>query len=311
MPGMAPARAIVVALVAGAALVSVAGPAVAADAPDHVVLSGAVVIPRGTEVGEVVVAHGSARIDGVAHGDVVVFDGPIVVRGQVSGDVIAVDGRVVLAAGAQINGDVSARGTVSVADGVRVGGRIRQHVAYGWRTPVDVAGRFASWLGVSVSSLALGLVLVLLAPRALDTVAGVARSSPWPSAGWGLAVAIGVPVLGVLAVASLVALPLGVATLLSLGLLAFVGYGVSAYAIGRAIRPAPRSRALALAIGWLILRAIAAIPVVSGITFGLAAAYGLGAAAVATWRARATAGRHRGGRRSEAQSLVALEEAGL
>jgi hypothetical protein len=229
----------------------------------------------------------------------------------VSGDVLALDGRVVVAAEAQINGDVSARGTVAVADGARVGGVVRQHVAYGWRTPVDLFGRFASWLAVSVSSLLLGLVLVLLAPRALDTVASVARSSPWPCAGWGVALAVGVPVLIVLAVASLVALPLGLVTLLSLGLFAFVGYDLAAYAVGRAIRPAPRNRALAFGIGWLILRALAAIPVVSGITFGLAGAYGLGAAAVATWRARAIAGRHRGGRRSETQSIVTFEEAGL
>lgn len=309
---MATARAIVVATVAGAALLFAAGPAAAAEDPaDQIVVSGPVVVPRGTEVGEVVVARGSARVDGVVLGDVVVFDGPIVVRGQVSGDVIAIDGRVVLASGAQVNGNVSARGTIAVGEDVRVGGRIRQHVAYGWRTPIDLAGRFGSWLAVSVSSLLLGLVLVLLAPRALDAVATAARSSPWLAAAWGLALAVGVPVLVVLALASVVALPLGLVTLLSLGLFAFVGYDASAYAIGRAIRPAPANRALAFAIGWLILRVVAAIPVVSGVSFALAAAYGLGAAAVAMWRARATAGRHRGGRRTETGSIATLEEAGL
>ena len=307
-------RAILVGALACAGIVATAGPAVATpDAPDQIVLSGAVVIPRGSDVGELVVLHGSARIDGVAHGDVIVVDGPIVVRGQVSGDVIAIDGRVVLAAGAQVNGDVSSRGTIALAEGVVVGGRMRQHVAYGWRTPIDVVGRFASWLAVSVSALVLGLLLVLLAPRAIDAVAGVARSAPWPSAGWAVAVAIGVPVIVLLALASLVALPFGLVTLLALALLAFVGYDLTAYAIGRGIRPEPRNRALAFGVGWVVLRAVAAIPLVSGVTFGLAAVYGLGAAVVATWRARAIAGRHRGARRAEVPLAAPPfgEEAGL
>lgn len=307
--------AIVGTAVAWAWLVASAGPAAAAgsgDPPDQIVVSGSVVIPRGADVGEVVVLHGSVRIDGVAHGDVIVFDGPVVVRGQVSGDVIAIDGRIVLASGAQVNGDVSSSGAISLADGVEVDGRVRQHVAYGWRRPIDVVGRFASWLAVSVSTLLLGLLLVLLVPRGIDAVAGIARSAPWHSAAWAFALAVGVPVIVLLALASLVALPLGLVTLLALAMVAFVGHDMSAYAIGRAIRPAPRNRALAFGIGWLALRAVAAIPIVSGITFALAAAFGLGAVAVATWRARAIAGRHRGGRRAEVPLSAPFgEEAGL
>ena len=121
------------------------------------------------------------------------------------------------------------------------------------------------------------------------------------------------PVVVLLALASIVALPLGLVALLGLGLLAFAGYAVCAYAIGRALHPSPGSRVVALGFGWLIVRAVAAIPVVSGVTFALAASYGLGAGAVATWRARATAGRHRGRRRPESPwtSAPLGEEAGL
>lgn len=311
---MATGRTTVIVALATVAFAFLTGPAFAvADPPDQVVLTGAVVVPRGAEAGEVVVLHGSARVDGVVRGDVVVVDGPVLVRGQVSGSVVAVDGRVVLGPSAQVNGDVTSRGTVVVGDAAVVRGHVRQHVAFAWRTPVDVVGRFASWLAVSVSTLLLGLLVVLLAPRALDAAAEVARSSPWPSAWWGLAIAVGVPLAVLLAMASLVALPLGLVTLLATAPLAFVGYGVSAYAVGRALRPSPMNRALALGAGWLVLRAVAVIPIVSGITFGLAAAYGLGAAGVAAWRARATAGRHRG-RRGPAVTVGAPpfgEEAGL
>ncbi len=279
---------------------------------DQIVLSGSVYVPRGREVGEVVVLRGSARIDGVALGDVVVVDGPVVVHGQVSGDVIAVDGRVVLGPGAQVGGDVNARGTVSLGAGSKVGGRVRQHVAYAWRGPVEVFGRFASWLAVSASTLLFGLLLVLLAPRGLDAAGEVGRSSPWSAIGWAAGILVGVPVAVLFALASIVALPLALVVALGAALLAFVGYAVSAYAVGRALWAAPGNRAVALLFGWLILRAVGAIPYVSGVTFGLAAAYGLGAVGLAAWRARATAGRHRGGRRTAVPLSPPIgEEAGL
>jgi hypothetical protein len=315
MRDVASPRAFAVLALAGAALVGLATPAAAlADPPDQIVLSGALLVPRGTDVGEVVVVHGSVRVDGVAEGDVVVLDGPVVVRGQVGGSVVAIDGPVTLGPDAQVNGDVSARDAIDAARGATVGGRLREHVAFAWRKPIDVVGRFASWLAVSVSTLLLGLLTVMLAPRAVDAVAGVARAAPWRAAGWALAIALGVPVVIVLAMASLVALPLGLVLLLGLALLVFVGYVLSAYAVGRAVHPSPGNRALALTIGWVILRAIAVIPVVSGITFGLAGVFGLGSAIVAIWRARAIAGRHRGRRKAEVASPAAAplgEEAGL
>ena len=305
---MAAASILVVTVATIASAVSVRG----SSTPDQIVLRGSVVVPRGADVGEIVVLRGSARIAGVAHGDVIVVDGPIVVTGQVSGDVLALDGRVALGRGAQIGGDVSARGAVGITEGAEIGGTVRQHVAFAWRTPIDAVGRLATWLAVSVSTLLLGLVLVLIAPRALDAVANVTRSAPWAAAAWGLGLALGVPVLIVIGVASLVALPLGLVVLLGCALVVFVGYAIAAYAVGRALWTPPRNRALAFVFGWAILRVIAAIPVVSGVTFALASLYALGSAVVATWRAREMRGRHRGGRRATAPIPTPVrEEAGL
>lgn len=278
--------------------------------PDQIVISGSVNVSRGQEVGEVVVLRGDARVDGVAHGDVVVLNGDVVIRGQVSGSVIAVDGSIVLGPNAQVRGDVIARGEVTVSGGAVVGGRMRQHAAFTWRTPVAVFGRFASWLAVTVSTLALGFLLVLLAPRGADAVFAAARTAPWACLGWGVALAIAIPVLSVLALASLVGLPLGLAVLLALALLGFVGYALSAYAIGRLIWQPPRNRALAFLFGWVIVRAVGTLPYVSGATWGIGAVFGLGAMTVATWRARSVGGRHREGRLARPSPPFG-EEAGL
>src|SRR5207247_11308339 len=93
-------------------LLALAAPASAADAgepQDQIVLSGTVDVPRGREVGEVVVLHGSVSVEGVVHGDVVVLDGRISVTGQVSGAVVAINGPVFVGPDAQIVGDVLVR----------------------------------------------------------------------------------------------------------------------------------------------------------------------------------------------------------
>jgi hypothetical protein len=277
---------------------------------DQIVLSGTVEVARGREVDEVVVLHGSARIDGVALGDVIVLDGGITVHGQVSGSVIAMDGSVRLGSSAHVGGDVTARGGVVVSEGAVVDGRIRQHAAFTWRAPVSLFGRFATWLAVTVSTLLLGLAVVFISPRGMEAVFDAARTAPWFAGAWGAGLTVGIPVLAVVAMASLVALPLGLAVALALVLAAFAGYGFAAYALGRLVWTNPERQVVAFLAGWGALRVIGLIPFVSGVTFLLVAGFGLGAAAVATWKARSGQGRHRG-RRAALPPGPFPEEAGL
>jgi uncharacterized SAM-binding protein YcdF (DUF218 family) len=87
---------------------------------------------------------------------------------------------------------------------------------------------------------------------------------------------------------------LGLAVLLSLLLLYFVGYAWSTWSLGRLLWKPPRSRALAFAFGWAIFTAVAAIPVLGGILWLAGAVFGLGAMSVAMWRSRGSGGKHRG-----------------
>jgi len=305
------ARLIPPALVAAAFVAAgAATPARPPEPRDQVVLSGTVEVPRGREVGEVVILTGSAVIDGVAFGDVVVLNGDIIVNGQVSGSVVAVDGSVSLGPNAQVAGDVTARGEIELTDGAKVDGRVRQHAAFTWRGPISAFGRFASWLAVTVSTLLLGLGLVLVLPRGVDAAFAAARGSPVVSLGWGAALAVGVPVLSIISIASLVGLPLGLAVLLAFVLVAFVGYALAAYVLGRLLWRRSERRVLAFVIGWAILRAVALIPFVSGLTWAAGAVFGVGAAAVATWRVRGAGGKHRGRKTVEWTEHVS-EEAGL
>jgi len=273
-----------------------AQPATDRPARPQVVLSGDLVVPRGVSVGEVVVVRGSVTVEGVVRGDVVVLDGTIRVLGQAAGAVVALDGPVFVGPEAQVRGDVFSSEGVSVRPGASVDGEIRENVRFTLRPFLSAIGRLIGWLAVSVSTLMLGLLLVFLAPRGADSIATASRSAPWASIGWGVFWLVALPVGSALLLVSLLGLPLAIALLLGLALFLFVGYAWTVWAVGRMVLGPPRNRALALLVGWAILRVVALVPLVDGVTWSLGAAFGLGAMTVSSWRARRTPGRHREGR---------------
>jgi hypothetical protein len=142
---------------------------------------------------------------------------------------------------------------------------------------------------VCVSTLIVGALLVWLAPAALYAAERAARERLGATVGWGVAIAIGVPLLAILALVTLVGIPFGVALLLAAIPVLVVAYATTAWIVGhRVLRNRSASPWAALLAGWGILRVLALIPV-AGALVGLAATVvGLGALAVALWRARRT-----------------------
>jgi hypothetical protein len=71
------------------------------------------------------------------------------------------------------------------------------------------------WLAVSSSTLIVGVLLVWLAPAALYAAERAVRERLGATVGWGVAIAIGAPLLAILALVTLVGIPFGVALLLA------------------------------------------------------------------------------------------------
>jgi hypothetical protein len=260
--------------------------------PEQVVLSGDVVVPKGHVVGEVVVFRGSAIVSGVVEGDVVVVSGPVTVAGQVSGDVVALDGDVKLLATAQVGGTVRAGRTVTAHKDAHVAGGVRQHVRFTLASTLDVLGVLLASAAMAVSILIAGLLILLLAPRGVDRVASAARTAPFASSGWGIALLVALPTVAIAATASIVGIPFGLALVLGLGLVWLLGLGATTYVIGRAVIRAPRSRVGALFVGWAIGSVVGLVPVLNLAWWVLGGMFGLGATTVAVWRTRGLA-RHR------------------
>src|SRR5919199_1504284 len=226
-------RSVIVALLA---LLVGAGSASAAS--DHVVITGGAVVPAGQTAGDFVVLDGTVRIAGRATGDVVSVSGPVRVSGRVDGDLIAVSDRAFLAPTARVGGDLRYGDERPVlARGATVGGKISDEnwvdAANGW----GWVSLFGWWLAVSVSTLIVGALLVLLAPAALYAAERAVRERLGATVAWGVGIAIGVPLLAVLALVTLVGIPFGIALLLAAIPVLLVAYAASASpAAGRAPR---------------------------------------------------------------------------
>ena len=68
-------------------------------------------------MGDLVVFHGSATVDGTVDGSLTAFDAPVTISGRVNGDVVVFNGRVELRSGANVTGDVVSQEAPVVASG--------------------------------------------------------------------------------------------------------------------------------------------------------------------------------------------------
>jgi hypothetical protein len=259
------------------------------QAPEaFVVLSGPADVPRDRQVGDLVVFHGSSTVAGTVNGSLTAFDAPVTISGRVTGDVVVFNGRVALARGANVAGDVVSQEDPVVAPGATIGGtteRVQTNAnwdGFGW------VGRLAWWLAVSVSTLLIGLALLWLIGRGSNRILDTARTRIGPSIGWGLLAFFGLPVVGIIALLTLVGIPLGLGLLAALGLIYTLGYSATAWIIGRRILRGGRPWILAFLLGWGILRVLALIPILSGLIWFVAVVFGLGALTVTIWRSRST-----------------------
>lgn len=276
------------------ALVALALPAtsLAAEAADNeedaiVVISGDVTVPRGETVDAIVVADGDVRLAGHADGDVVLFAGDATVSGRIDGDLVTFGGRARLLPGAYVAGDVHYGDEPPiVARGAIVRGDVSKE---DWDDSLELLpfiGAFALWLGVTVSMAILGVLLLLIAPRAADAIYQRTRERVGIVIAIGIAVAICLPLAAILAAVTLVGLPLALMIGLALLPAAALAYVAAAYALGRRIVSPPRGQIWAFLAGLAILRALALIPFL-GFLVGLAAVvFGLGLIAAAIGAAR-------------------------
>jgi len=234
---------------------------------------------------DVYVGSGNVRVDGHVTGNVLVVDGDAIINGRVGGDVISLLGRVTVRGGAHVGGDVVSRRPAQVASGT-VGGDVRRLNLGSVLRGFLITFLLFLWLAVTVSGAILGLLFLLLFPRAADATVAAGRRF-WLSLGWGALIGIVGPILAVLVLVTIVGIPLGLGVLSALNFLTPLGYIAASLLLGRRMVRGTSSGARigAFFAGFGILRAVALLPGIGVVVFFLASLYGLGALAIAAWRA--------------------------
>lgn len=253
-----------------------------------VVIYGDVRVEEDERVDGVYIARGDVRLDGGSTDDVVVFSGHATIEGRIEGDLVVFDGQPYLLPGAHVSGDVRYGGDHRplISRDATVGGDV---VEEDWEDSLEVlpfVGAVALWLGVGVSLAILGVLLLLIAPRAADAISARSRDRFGVVIAIGIAVAICLPLAAGLAALTLVGLPLALMIALALLPLAALAYIAAAYALGRRIVQPPRGRLGAFLAGFAILWGVTLIPIL-GFLVGLAAVvFGLGLLGAAIGAAR-------------------------
>jgi len=235
------------------------------------VISGDVTVPRHQVVDGVFLVSGDARIAGRVDGDVIVLSGDVLLSGTVDGDLFVASGTARLTPTAEVTGDVQYGDEHPVVSlDARVHGDVEKQDwpdvgdAFAW------IGGFIFWLAISLSLLVFGALLLLIAPRAADTLYVRSRERVGPTIAIGIAIAIVLPLLAFIAAITLLGLPLALGIGLALGPLVATAYVVTAFTLGRRWVGPPRHRMLAFLAGFAVLRLLAFVPIL-GTVVGIAA----------------------------------------
>lgn len=255
---------------------------------DLVVAGGQVTLSSGSTIGgDVILAGGTAIIDGAINGSIYAATLSTAIDGTVVG-----------------NAELQAM-NLNVDNGARIGGALR------YQSPLDadvdsaaiITGDVtrtngAPWTGIGDGALApfgsivrlvwaliLGALIVAAAPRVASRVAEHGASFLRPSV-IGLICIVAVPLISLLAFLSIVGIPVGVLLLILLGIVVYLSQVFAGLTIGRYLMPRSwqdGSRGyllLAMTIGVLIITALRMVPVpyLGSIATALVTFWGTGAA---------------------------------
>ena len=270
-------------------LVPVAAAADPSRQDNHVVVntSGDLTLPAGQHVDLLVVVDGTATIQGDVTG-VIVVDGAVNFIGGRASDVFAVRSHVSLDGDSIVSGDIrTVDSEVQQPAGATVQGSIIEGVDVAGAAVLVGSAVFLAYLGFAIAAIVAALVLAGLAARQVRAAGRLISREPGMSVAAGLLGLVGILIAGVLAVLTIVGIPVGLSILLGvLPVLLITGYLVAGIWIGDQIvgRMSPgvtRERPyLAATIGVIALDLLSIVPLVGGVI----AFVGFGAVVLLMWR---------------------------
>jgi hypothetical protein len=253
-------------------------------------VKGDATLPAGEHADVVVVVQGTATINGEAN-VVVVVDGTANLQGARVNTVVGVRSPVTLGPGTVVLGDVrTLNSTVTQDPTATVNGSVRDmtndFAAFGFAL---ATGFLLLFLGFAIAVILGALLVAALAARQVRAAETLISREPVKSFVIGLVAVFVIPIVAVLALLTVIGVPLGLAILLGLWPLAgFVGYVVTGIWIGdwllhRSVGDPARRPYVEAVVGVLILAILSAIPILGFIT-AIGSLFGFGAVLLLVWR---------------------------
>jgi hypothetical protein len=252
-------------------------------------INGPIQVPAGEAAEGVVVISDDALIEGTVD-YLVVINGDATITGTVKHTVTMVNGTVTLKDGAWVEEDVQLYWAEAVREvGATVVGDVREEWG-GFN--VGRGFWFGLWLSMTVAVLAAGLLFAAVGGRQLAGAGRAVSGQVGPTLLGAVVLWVGVPVLAVVAMITVIGIPLGFGVLFFLlPALWFAGYLVAGAALGLPLVARMRGEAanhhpyLAVAVGLLIFQVVALVPFIGGMVAFVAGLVGAGALTQQAWAA--------------------------
>jgi hypothetical protein len=251
---------------------------------------GDVHVQPGESVGSVIVVDGNALVQGTVSDRVVVIRGNAVIEGTVEGDVTVINGSLRLTAASRIENAYLLRSDFESASGATVTGEVRERERIVFRGFSAVAS-ILLWVAMTLAVVVAGLIFAAVGGRQLTGASNLLTERVGESIVATLALWIGAPILAVVAIVTLIGIPLGIGLLIFvLPALFFLGYIVVGTRLGTLVlgsiqRPPGDHPYLAALIGIVSLQIAVLVPVVGWLVFLIAGLWGAGGLAYYAFRA--------------------------
>ncbi len=258
--------------------------------------------PRVRIEGAATLAGGRIGVQGSVGRGLQAFGQRVVIDGAVGGDVEVTAQQLVVGPNAHIDGRLRYRGPgepqiapdSEILGGIVARGPDERQAHSGWSHD-NGPGRFLLGLGRFLWALGvfmLGSVMLLLMPAFTRRTTSTISAEPLVSAGFGIAVLFGVPMLMIFLFLTLVGIPLGLAAMFGYALLLLLGYTTGALFIGdwalerfaHERLQSARTRILALLGSLVLIFFLRRVPVVGPFAILILFLAGLGAWVLCAWR---------------------------
>lgn len=248
--------------------------------------------------GDLLFSAGAIHINGIVDGDIKGGGGEITIGGKVGGDINLEVSELTILSTADINGSLTYIGEdrAVIQTGAQINGITTHKLpeAKEDQSETFLLALFSSiktkFIGLLMALLA-GLLIILIAPKRLASLAESISSRPGPSAGWGALMLFVTPIAAVVICITIVGLPVGLIALALWGIAIYLAQIPVGLFLGQWIishfRDIEDTRGImigALAIGLIILKLLSLIPYL-GFFIGLAVIlFGLGSVIAAIRR---------------------------